>query len=109
MTTRTTARSIGALEQDVRRLLIPRISAYDVFSPEYRSSLNAEDVDGQHIEQSVIKVLVNFCDENDIQPENLISCISMLQVGWCMLHAGSPVFMMGYSTTRSTSTHGHKQ
>ncbi|WP_322003599.1 hypothetical protein [Paraburkholderia tropica] len=93
---------IDALQSDVKRLLVPRVSASDVYSPAFRGALNVSEQEDQGIKTSVDEVLVNFCSEYEIQPENIISCISMIRLGWCMLHVGSPVFMMGHSTTRGS-------
>lgn len=102
MTMSNPVQSIDRLASDVKRLLIPRILAADVYSPAFRGALNVTEQEDQGIKTSVDEVLVNFCSEYEIQPENIISCISMIRLGWCMLHVGSPVFMMGYSMTRGS-------
>ncbi|KWC78942.1 hypothetical protein WL58_21885 [Burkholderia cepacia] len=92
--------SIDRLASDVTRLLIPRVLAADVYSPAFRDALDAPEQHDRGIEHAVRETLVKFCAENDVQPENVISCLSMIRLGWCVLHAGSPTFMMGYSTAR---------
>ncbi|MFM0597311.1 hypothetical protein [Paraburkholderia dilworthii] len=102
MTVQSQAGSSDALQFEVKRLFIPLVSASDVYSPAFRGVLNVPEQEDQRINISVDEVLVNFCTEYEIQPENVISCISMIRLGWCMLHVGAPVFMMGYSTARGS-------
>jgi hypothetical protein len=94
--------SIDGLASDVKRLLIPSVLAADVYSPAFRDALDATEQHAQSIEHDVSETLIRFCTEYDVQPENVISCLSMIRLGWCMLHIGSPVFMMGYSMTRGS-------
>ncbi|MBR8218295.1 hypothetical protein HT749_31960 [Burkholderia cepacia] len=90
--------SIDRLASDVKRLLIPRVLAADVHSPAFRDAFDAPEQHDRGIEHAVSEALIKFCAENDVQPENVISCLSMIRLGWCVLHAGSPTLMMGYST-----------
>lgn len=92
--------SIDRLTSDVKRLLIPRVLAADVYSPAFRDAFDAPEKHDRGIKHAVCETLIKFCAEYDVQPENVMSCLSMIRLGWCVLHAGSPTFMMGYSVAR---------
>ncbi|RQY07141.1 hypothetical protein DF118_26470 [Burkholderia stagnalis] len=100
MTMPSPVQSIDGLASDVKRLLIPRVLAADVYSPAFRDALDAPEQRDQAIGEDVSETLIRFCIECGIQPKNVISCLSMIRLGWCVLHAGSPTFMLGFSTTR---------
>ncbi|MDN7818137.1 hypothetical protein [Burkholderia vietnamiensis] len=96
-TSNRVVQSVDRLAGDVKRLLIPRVLAADVYSPAFREGFDAHEQRDRDIEHAVCETLIKFCAEYDVQPENVISCLSMIRLGWCVLHAGSPTFMMGYS------------
>lgn len=86
---------------EVSRLLVPRIVASDLHLPAFRGPFDVQHEHEQGIAQSISEVLTRFCVDNSVLPSNVARCISMLRLGWCVLHAGSPVLMMGYSERRN--------
>ncbi|NYH22468.1 hypothetical protein [Paraburkholderia bryophila] len=90
---------LKVIENSVNRHLLPRISSADAFSPMFRDALMSAQ---PHADSNIplAALLRDYCAEYEIWPDNIAACLALLRTGWCMLHTGSPVFMMGYSVTR---------
>lgn len=91
---------LSVIEDAVRFHLLPKIERADAMSPMFRDAFLAATRNEPKPDASLADLLRDFCVEYEIWPQNIIACLSMIQTGWCMLHTGSPVFMMGYSTER---------
>lgn len=92
---------LAVIEDAVQRHLLPRILNADAMSPMFRDALTSVYPHDPGADVSLADVLRDYCVEYEIWPDNIIACLTLIRTGWCMLHTGSPVFMMGYSATRN--------
>jgi hypothetical protein len=91
---------LAVVEDAVQRHLLPRIASADAMSPMFRDILTSNNSSAAGVDVPLAAILRDYCVEHEIWPDNIAACLALIRTGWCMLHTGSPVFMMGYSATR---------
>lgn len=94
------AHALSVVEDAVRTQLLADIEREDALSPMFRDALESATDRDASPQADLVELLVSYCVEYEIWPQNITACRSLIETGWCMLHTGSPVFMMGYSVAR---------
>jgi hypothetical protein len=94
------AHALSVVEDAVRAHLLADVEREDALSPMFRDALASATGRDSSPNVDLVGVLVAYCVEYEIWPQNIAACRSLIETGWCMLHTGSPVFMMGYSPAR---------